>query len=164
MTNIDDITQEELDKLQEDIIQAYEPGDIIPHGFLRERLKCPVPGFNQRNGIDHYNKRRDEADMEYMRRMELLKEKLLKNCSVCLCACVGRGYRYVPPEDQVEYAYNRYMRKQRKLSNSTSMIIDNVQKVAGENGKQNDLRSRFAIMDYVTRINRRGSKADNLES
>lgn len=164
MANIDDITQEELDKLQEDIIQAYGPGDVIPHGFLRNRLKCPVPRFDQKRSIDHYNKRRDEADMEYMRRMELLKEKLLKNYSVCLCACVGRGYRYVPPENQVEYAYNRYIRKQRKLSGSTNMIIDNVQKVAGDNGKQNDLRSRFAMMDYVMRINRRGNRTGNLES
>lgn len=72
-------------------------GDLLPHEWLCEKFKLNKPKYGTQEDFDRFS-------FEYLQNITSLSQYLLEEHSIALQNVRGRGYRVVPPEEQVDVA------------------------------------------------------------
>lgn len=102
-----------VEKIVEDV-QENGYGKLYPHEQLKEWLDLEEP-----KSIDEFRK----FQFNYLSAIESLKEVLLMEHKLYLENDRGKGYRVAPPDDQIQYCPEKYIKKaQAQLLKATRVL------------------------------------------
>lgn len=94
----------------EDFLGQFKYGDLVDHKWLEERFGMPSIADTKSLTVDEFR----ERQFEWLANVEAFKSDLLKQHQVCLQSVRGKGYRWVPPHEQTEFAVGEMGRNLRK--------------------------------------------------
>lgn len=135
------------ESLVEEIVRDYVPGHPITHEELHRRF-----------GIDDFNGARFEdyesvealidavkrAEFDYMSLIEILRRLLLENRHGYLVSLRGEGYMILPADEQVTFAFRKFMEMLEKNICKTDLIMKYTPSVSMEQQKiDNDTKTNY---------------------
>lgn len=134
--------------LVDEIVTTFAPGDLIPHEWLHEKF-----------GIDDFRKTRPQdyeniealvdavkrAEFDYMFLVETLRRQLLEGLYGYLINIRGEGYMILPHDEQVSYAFRKFMETLEKSIKKTDLIMKYTPPVSADQQKHdNDTKARYS--------------------
>lgn len=128
----------------------FKPGELISHEYLKEKFKFKKITFIECADTLDFVKSIEMQQFAYMTLIDSLRWELLKEYQLFLRNIRGEGYSFLPPTDQVRFAYDQAMTAIRKEINEANLIMNNVLSVDAEQQKaDNDARARFAMLKQL---------------
>lgn len=133
-----------------EIISNYDAGILIPHEWLKKKCGLKTPNFNEYASIADFLEAVQLQQFSYMGFVDSLRWELIEKWNMWLKNERGEGYIILNPKDQVSFGYERFVDGLKKLMKETSLIMNNVCTVNGEQqAKDNDLRAKYAAMKMM---------------
>lgn len=120
------IGEEQWKKLMADIADKYQPGELIPHHYLRKVFVITTPSFDEFESQDEFIEAVQLQQFEYMSLVEKLRDDILDEFKMYMKNVRGDGYTFLIPEEQTEYAKARTMQGIRKEMKRGFAIMQNV--------------------------------------
>jgi len=105
-----------------DFLQEFSYGSLVSLDWLEERFGLPSLSESKRMTPDQYR----ERQFEWLANIEAFKECLLKEHQVCLQSVRGKGYRWVPPHEQTDFAVREFERDARRVFRQTGNKLRNL--------------------------------------
>lgn len=105
-----------------DLLREFKYGDLITIEWMEDRFGMPSLADTQRMSADEYR----ERQFAWLANVEAFKTELLKEHQVLLQSVRGRGYRWVPPNEQTEVALQDFKRDAGKVFRSTGHKLRNL--------------------------------------
>lgn len=128
----------------------YEPGELISHEYLKEKFKFKKITFEECADTTDFIKSLELQQFAYMTLIDSLRWEMLKEYRLFLRNIRGEGYSFLPPTDQVRFAFDAAMIAIRKEIDEANLIMNNVLSVDAEQQKtDNDARARFAMLKQL---------------
>lgn len=134
--------------LTDEIITTFAPGVLIPHEWLHEKF-----------GVDDFRKARLEdfeniqilvravkrAELDYMFMIETLRRQLLERFYGYMINIHGDGYMILPYDEQVTYAFRKFLEVLEKSIKKTDLIMKYIPPVSAEQQRRdNDTKARYS--------------------
>lgn len=135
-----------------EIAANFQPGELITHEFLKQKFNFKEITFADCEDTVEFIKSIELQQFAYMALIDALRWDLLKEYQLFLRNIRGEGYSFLPPTDQVKYAFDTAVNQIRKEINEANLIMTNVMSVDAEQQKaDNDARARFAMLKQLLR-------------
>jgi len=134
-------------------IAKYQPDDMIHHNVIYELIRLPMP--DPRGAFEDGEEIRRTA---VPRRIELISA-ILQRYNQCLVSVPGRGYRILPPKEQVQYAMKKSREKLNRELNKAALRVTHVNRFElsiAEKQEQLDAQARLAAQRQMIKKDRRG--------
>lgn len=135
------------------IVSEFKPGQLITHEWLWKAF-CLKDFSNTK--FEDYDKPADliaavkKADIDYMDLYLELRHQLLLDRKGLLINIFGKGYILLPANEQVSYAFDKFISRITKLISKTKLIMNNVPPVSPEQRKtDNDLKAKFSLHEQM---------------
>jgi hypothetical protein len=106
----------------QDFIAEFEYGDIVGHDWLETRFGMPGLAEDQQLTSDKFR----ERQFEWLANVEAFKTELLRDHQICLQSIRGKGYRWVPPNEQTDIAVADFQRGAKKIFSSAGQKLRNL--------------------------------------
>ena len=106
----------------QDFLREFGYGDLVPLDWLEGRFGLPSLSDSRRMTPDQYR----ERQFEWLGNIEAFKDCLLKEHQVCLQSVRGRGYRWVPPHEQTDFAVREFEKDARRVFRQTGNKLRNL--------------------------------------
>ena len=106
----------------QDFLQEFSYGDLVTLDWLESRFGIPSLNESKRMTPDEYRDRQ----FEWLANVEAFKDHLLKEHQVCLQSVRGKGYRWVPPHEQTDFAVREFERDARRVFRQTGSKLRNL--------------------------------------
>lgn len=133
-----------------EIISNYDAGTLIPHEWLKKKCGLKTPDFNEYASVTDFLEAVKMQQFNYMTFIDSLRWEMIEKWNMWLKNERGEGYIILNPKDQVSFGYERFVDGLKKLMKETSLIMNNVCTVNGEQqAKDNDLRAKYAAMKMM---------------
>ena len=120
------IGEEQWKRLMADIVQKFEPGELISHEYLKRCFLIEEPDFEDFETQTEFIEAVQLLQFEYMSLIEKLREDILEEYKFYMKNVRGDGYSFLLPSEQTEYAKERTMAGIRKEMKRGIMIMMNV--------------------------------------
>lgn len=134
--------------LVDEIVTIFAPGDLIPHEWLHE--KFGIDDFRKASLEDYKNIEAlvdavKRSEFEYMFLVEALRRQLLEGLHGYLINIRSEGYMILPYDEQVTYAFRKFMKTLEKNIKKTDFIMKYTPGVSADQQKQdNDIKARYS--------------------
>jgi len=130
-----------------EIVSTYKPGDLITHEYLKTKFNFKTASFSTYDNESAFIQAVELQQFAYMGLIDALRWDLLAEYKLYLRNIRGEGYSFLPPVDQVAYAYDNSLKAIRKEIKEANLIMNNVMSIDAEQQKQdNDARAKFAFL------------------
>lgn len=103
------IGEEQWAALMAEMVEKFEPGDVIPHVILKRKFLIQNPNFNEFETQDEFIEAIQLLQFEYMSLVEKLRDDILNEYKLYLKNVRGDGYVFLPTIEQTDYAKQRTM-------------------------------------------------------
>lgn len=105
-----------------DFLKTFHYGDVVTHQWLEEHFGMPAISDDKAVTREEFR----ELQFEWLANIEQFKSELLREHSICLQSVRGKGYRWVPPAEQTDYAVKEFERDARKVFRSAGNRLRHV--------------------------------------
>jgi hypothetical protein len=106
----------------QDFIAQFKYGDIVGHDWLEVRFGMPGLEEGQELTAEKFR----ERQFEWLANVEQFKTELLRDHQICLQSIRGKGYRWVPPNEQTDLAVADFQRGAKKIFTSAGQKLRNL--------------------------------------
>ncbi|MBE5034180.1 hypothetical protein [Gallalistipes aquisgranensis] len=134
--------------LVEEILAVYAPGSLIPHEWLKNRFRIRDKSelkFKDYGNEAEFIAALERIDRTYQFLVESLQSRLLEDRKGYLVNRHGEGYMILPYDEQVAYAYNRFIGKLERSIKKTDRIMKYRPPVSAEQqARDNDIIARYS--------------------
>lgn len=134
--------------LVEEILAAYAPGSLIPHEWLKNRFRIRDKSelkFKDYGNEAEFIAALERIDRTYQFLVESLQSRLLEDRKGYLVNRHGEGYMILPYDEQVAYAYDRFIGKLERSIKKTDRIMKYRPPVSAEQqARDNDIIARYS--------------------
>lgn len=143
-----EINSNNWDSLVVEIAREYAPGYLIPHEWLHR--KFGIEDFKDAKIEDYGSVKAlievvKQAEFDYMSLIEILRRLLLERRYGYLVSIRGEGYMILPYDEQVTYAFRKFMETLEKSIKKTDLIMKYTPPVSADQQKQdNDTKARYS--------------------
>lgn len=103
----------------QDFIAEFAYGDIVGHDWLEAHFGMPGLSENEQLTADQFR----ERQFEWLANVEAFKVELLRDHQICLQSIRGKGYRWVPPNEQTDLAVADFHRGAKKIFSSVGQKL-----------------------------------------
>ena len=135
-----------------EIASSFKPGAIITHDFLKSKFNFKQASFSDYADEAQFVMAVELQQFAYMSLIDALRWDLLSEYKLYLRSIRGEGYSFLPPTEQVAYAYDSSLKAIRKEIREASLIMANVMSTDAEQQKKdNDARAKFAFLKQLMR-------------
>ncbi|WP_070414676.1 hypothetical protein [Pseudomonas lundensis] len=110
----------------QDFIAEFAYGEIVGHDWLEAHFGMPGLSEDDQLTADQFR----ERQFEWLANVEAFKVELLRDHQICLQSIRGKGYRWVPPNEQTDLAVADFQRSAKKIFGSVGQKLRQVR--AGE--------------------------------
>ena len=130
------------------IVTTFAPGDLISHEWLHEKFGIndfKTAKLEDYESIDILIDSVRQAEFNYMFLIETLRRQLLEGLYGYLVNIRGEGYMILPYDEQVTYAFKKFMVTLEKSIKKTDLIMKYTPPVSADQQKQdNDTKARYS--------------------
>lgn len=136
--------------VQEFMDAGFAPGAMIPHEWLESRFGMPSLAESQRLTAEQFRARQ----FEWLANIQAFRDCLLKDHQICLESVHGKGYRWVPPGEQTDYAVREFERNARKVFRQTGDRLRNLRhlELTDEQRRKNvDVTAKLSALSGMAR-------------
>lgn len=134
--------------LVEDVATTFAPGSRIPHEWLRRKFgieEFKDAEIEDYGSIEALIEAVKQAEFDYMSLVEMLRRSLLEGRYGYLANIRGEGYMILPYDEQVTYAFKKFMDTLEKSIRKTDLIMKYTPPVsADQQRKDNDIKARYS--------------------
>lgn len=106
----------------QDFIAEFAYGDIVGHDWLEAHFGMPGLSEDDQLTADQFR----ERQFEWLANVEAFKVELLRDHQICLQSIRGKGYRWVPPNEQTDLAVSDFQRGAKKIFGSVGHKLRNL--------------------------------------
>lgn len=134
----------------QELLGEFAYGDLVPIDWLEEKFGMPGLRDSQRLTADQFK----ERQFEWLANIESFKDFLLKEHQVCLQSVRGKGYRWVPPHEQTDFAVREFERDARRVFRQTGNKLRNLRhtELTDEQRRANmDATAKLATLAGMTK-------------
>ncbi|WP_368640490.1 hypothetical protein ABRZ04_04545 [Castellaniella ginsengisoli] len=134
----------------QDFLQSFGYGDLVSLDWLESRFGLPSLSDCGRMTPDQYR----ERQFEWLGNIEAFKDCLLKEHQVCLQSVRGRGYRWVPPHEQTDFAVREFEKDARRVFRQTGNKLRNLRHTELTDGQRRanlDATAKLTALAGMTR-------------
>lgn len=103
----------------QDFIAEFAYGDIVGHDWLEAHFGMPGLSEDEQLTADQFR----ERQFEWLANVEAFKVELLRDHQICLQSIRGKGYRWVPPNEQTDLAVADFHRGAKKIFSSVGQKL-----------------------------------------
>lgn len=103
----------------QDFIAEFAYGDIVGHYWLEAHFGMPGLSEDEQLTADQFR----ERQFEWLANVEAFKVELLRDHQICLQSIRGKGYRWVPPNEQTDLAVADFHRGAKKIFSSVGQKL-----------------------------------------
>lgn len=136
--------------LLDEIQNKFNPGDLIPHEWLKHKFTLEKLRYEDFEGTDDFVQAIQMQQFAYMTLIDSLRWQLLEERSAYLKNIRGDGYTVLPPPEQTKYGYDEFMKTVKSAIKQADLIMNNVLSVPIEQqAKDNDLRARCSMLKQM---------------
>lgn len=129
---------------------GFKAGDMVPHEWLESRFGMLPLAESQKLTAEQFRARQ----FEWLSNVESFKQELLTEHQICLQSVHGKGYRWVPPHEQTDYAVKEFERSARKVFRQTGDRLRNLRhlELTDEQRRKNvDVTAKLSALSGMTR-------------
>ena len=129
---------------------GFKSGDMVPHEWLESRFGMLPLAESQKLTAEQFRSRQ----FEWLANIEAFKQELLAEHQICLQSVHGKGYRWVPPHEQTDYAVKEFERSARKVFRQTGDRLRNLRhlELTDEQRRKNvDVTAKLSALSGMTR-------------
>jgi hypothetical protein len=134
----------------QDFIAEFQYGDIVGHEWLEIRFGMPGLSEDQQLTADQFR----ERQFEWLANVEAFKNELLRDHQICLQSIRGKGYRWVPPNEQTELAVADFHRGAKKMFSSVGQKLRHLRTAELSDGERRanvDAAAKISQLQGMTR-------------
>lgn len=134
----------------QDFIAEFAYGDIVGHDWLEVRFGMPGLAEDQQLTADKFR----ERQFEWLANVEAFKVELLRDHQICLQSIRGKGYRWVPPNEQTELAVSDFQRGAKKMFSSVGQKLRHLRTAELSDGERKanvDAAAKISQLQGMTR-------------
>lgn len=106
----------------QDFITEFKYGDMVSHSWLEDHFGMPTIEESRQLTSEQFSARQ----FEWLANVEAFKSELLKDHQICLQSVRGKGYRWVPPQEQTEVAVAEFQRGAKKVFGAAGTKLRNL--------------------------------------
>jgi hypothetical protein len=134
----------------DDFLKEFAYGDLVGHEWLESRFGMPTMVESKSMTVDQFR----ERQFEWLANVEAFKSDLLKLHQVCLQSVRGRGYRWVPPHEQTEFAVTEMGKDVKRVFRNAGHKLRNLRitELSDDQRRANvDALGKFSILQGMAR-------------
>jgi hypothetical protein len=132
-----------------DFLAEHQYGSIVTHQWLADHFGMPDVGGAMMTAEEF-----QERQFEWLSNIEAFKTELLQQHQVYLESIRGKGYRWVPPQEQTRAAMDSFERDARRAFRTTGQRLQNLRvgELTNEERRENaDAAARLAMVSGMAK-------------
>jgi len=120
------LSKEEVNSIAEDIMESFQLGELISHEWLKQRLDIQRPVLSDFDNEYDLWAAIDKYGFDYMGAIDDIRALLLTTYKYYFKNIRGDGYVLLHPNEQTDFAKNKFKEDLRRVINNTHNIMTNV--------------------------------------
>lgn len=145
-----DINSDSWHLLIREIVSTFTPGELISHEWLQNKFHLKELKFKDFEDEEAFIEAFKEYQFDYMFLIDTLRCQLLEGRKGYLKNVHGEGHIILPPNEQVSYGYNKFIKTVKSGIKKTDVIMKNVPPVsATQQAIDNDIRARYSTLKQM---------------
>lgn len=120
------LSKDQLKNLAEEILEDFQLGELVSHDWLKHRIGILRPVFKGFETEFDFWLAIEKYGFDYMGAVDELRSLLLNTYKYYFKNIRGDGYVLLHPNEQTDYAKNKFKEDLRKVINNTQSIMTNI--------------------------------------